>query len=168
MASGHDKALHVLVEDNVAESVLVEILRRRDPLFLKTLKICVTGDARSIQSVMALLYDKGLRVAAVRDGDMGDNPKQNLFRLPGTQPPEKEILNNASVKDLLRQDYSIDVDDFLALNQDVNHHQWFEKLAHIITINQAALVQVVAKTYAASLSENEIDSVVTGLKTAIK
>jgi predicted ATPase len=67
MTGGHDKALHVLVEDSVASSVLAEIIRRSDAMFLKTIAIHPSGDTKTIHSIMIALKETGLPVAAVRD-----------------------------------------------------------------------------------------------------
>ncbi len=168
MTGGHDKALHILVEDDVAESVLTEIIRRTDPTFLKTVKIHRSGDTRTIQSVMKALQDTGLPVAAVRDGDKGANPSENLFKLPGSRPPEIEILNDSSVKTLLKADYQTDLHDFLALNHGVDHHELYGRLSAQAMVSKEALIQQTAKAYVANLSLNEVSSLVDLLKESIR
>lgn len=37
-------------------------------------------------------------LAAVRDGDVGDALKENIFKLPGTMPPEKEIFQSPTLE----------------------------------------------------------------------
>jgi predicted ATPase len=168
MTGGHDKALHILVEDDVAEFVLTEIIRRADPVFLKTVKIHRSGDTRTIQSVMKALKDTGLPVAAVRDGDKGESPRENLFKLPGSRPPEIEVLNDSSVKILLRADYQTELDDFLVLNQGVDHHELYGRLSAQATVSKEALIQQTAKAYVANLPLNEVDSLVILLKESIR
>jgi predicted ATPase len=168
MTGGHNKALHILVEDDVAESVLAEIIRRTDPLFLKTVKIHRSGDTRTIQSVMKALQDTGLPVAAVRDGDKGDNRRENIFKLPGSNPPEIEVLNDSSVKELLNTDYQTDLDDFLALNNGAHHHELYGRLSAQITISKDALIQQTTKAYTANLPLNEIDTLVKLLKESMR
>jgi predicted ATPase len=168
MSEGHDKALHVLVEDNVALAVLTEIVRRVDATFLRTIAISPSGDARTIQSVMRALREVDIPVIAVRDGDMPVNTEENIFKLPGTLPPEREILNNASVRTHLLTNYQINATDFLAANQDLNHHEWFSHLSVLATINESALIHEVARVYAESLAENEVDTLVNVLKGSIR
>ncbi|MGO9022455.1 MAG: ATP-dependent nuclease [Syntrophobacteraceae bacterium] len=168
MTEGHSRALHVLVEDEVAAAVLKEILRHGDSTFLRTIKIHPIGDTRSIQSVMKALVETGLPVAAVRDGDKEGNPRENIFKLPSELPPERELLNTPVVKDFLRSAYGIEVDDFIVLVQGIDHHQWFGLLAEKVSASEPALVQEVARIYIKSLHENEIDKLVNLLKGTIR
>jgi predicted ATPase len=74
MTGGRDKALHVLVEDEIAAITLAEIVRRSDSTFLKTIAIHPSGDTRTIHNVMLALRQTGLPVAAVRDADKEGQP----------------------------------------------------------------------------------------------
>lgn len=168
MTGGHDKALHVLVEDDVAKEVLCEIVRRSDPTFLKTIKIHPIGDSRTINSVMSALKDSGLPVAAVRDGDQGDSPPDNIFKLPGALPPEKEMMDSPSVATFLSGEYAFDLEDFMASMGDRDHHEWLECLSENVSLTTPALIQQVAKAYVASLPESEVDPLVTVLKEAVR
>ena len=91
MANAGTKALHILVEDEVARAVLREIIRRVDPQFLRTIEIAIGGDRDGIQRTMQALRDAHLPLAAVRDGDTGANPQQSLFSLPGTRRQRKKF-----------------------------------------------------------------------------
>jgi predicted ATPase len=168
MSGGYDKALYILVEDKVADIVLTEILRKSDSTFLKTIKIHQIGDTKTIQSVMKALKETGLPVAAVRDGDKGENPQENMFKLPGNLPPEKELFNCAKVKEFLKSEFNIDVDDFLVSVRDDDHGEWFKRLSERIPIDEVALIQQTAKVYVGTLSENEVDALVKPLKAAIR
>ena len=95
MAGGMVKALHVLVEDDCAKYVLTEIIRRSDSVFLKAIAIYDLGDKDFIGKTVAKLQSTGIPIAAVRDADKSGNPSQNIFKLPGSQPPEKEVFANA-------------------------------------------------------------------------
>lgn len=167
MTEGHDKALHILVEDDIAEAVLIEILRKADSTFLKTIIIHQIGDVEKIHSIMTALKNTSLPIAAVRDGDKEGNPKENIFKLPGELPPEKELLMNDSVKKYIFHEFNINIEDFLVTVKDIDHHQWFDNLSKLITINKDALVQQTSKIYVTSLQESEIDIIKDLLKAAI-
>ena len=114
MGGGAVKALHILVEDEVAKAVLREIVRLSDPQFLKVIGVHAVGDKGTIQRTMQALVGKGIPIAAVRDGDVGQNTGQNLFSLPGTEPPEKEILQKCpEVRQMLLDGYGLDLADFM-------------------------------------------------------
>jgi len=168
MTCGHDKALHILVEDDVAEAVLTEMLRKSDYLFLKTVKIHRTGDTKTIYAVKKALKDTGLPVAAVRDGDKSDSPADNIFKLPGSLPPEKELLQSADVRGFFFQKYDFDTDSFAAAMNGVDHHEWFGHLSERISINENALIQQAAECYVNNLQANVTDTLVNLLKESIR
>ena len=168
MTEGHDKALNILVEDDVAEAVLLEILRRSDPAFLRTVRVCRGGDTKAIHSIMTAISSTGLPVAAVRDADKGDSPSENLFKLPGTLPPEREILNTTPVRDFLSSQYGLNLGDFLAGAQTTDHHEWFGRIAGSVSVSCDGLILDLTRVYVAHLSQNEVDTLTTLLKESIR
>jgi hypothetical protein len=157
-----------LVEDAVAGVVLAEIVRRVNPTFLKTMGIFATGDTKTKHNVMVALSESGLPVAAVRDADKEGQAKENMFKLPGTLPPEKEIFANPNVQAHVLEIYGIDLPKFLAISPDLDHHEWFGRLSEALAVNEGALVHETAKVYARSLAETEVDSLVEQLKEAVQ
>lgn len=168
MAGGHETALHILVEDDVAQAVLIEILRKTKPLLLKTVKVHPIGSAETISSVITALKSTGLPMAAVRDGDKGENVKENLFKLPGSEPPEKELLKSETVKQSLKNEYGVDLEDFRAAVAGLNHHEWFQRLSERTMLPKTALIQFVAREYIKGLSEGEMDAIANPLQEAIR
>ena len=168
MANAGTKALQVLVEDQVAKSVLREIIRRSDSTFLRTIEIHPSGDKDSIQNIMQKLSATTLPLAAVRDGDTGPSPSQNLFSLPGTKPPEKEIFECPRVGQHLQLQYGLNLVDFMTTVDPADHHAWFGALANSVSVDEATVTAECARAYVSSLSENECDALVGQLKAAIK
>ncbi len=168
MAGGMVKALHVLVEDDCAKYILTEIIRRSDPAFLKTIAIYDLGDKDFIGKTVAKLQSTGIPIAAVRDADKLGNPNQNIFKLPGSQPPEKEVFANAEVEKYLAANYGIKTTDFMASMRKVDHHDWFARLADAISLEESSLTCELARIYARSIAESEAFSLTNQLKAAIK
>lgn len=168
MSQGHVKALHVLVEDECAKSVLTEIIRRIDPDFLRCIAIYPVGNADTVAKTVRTLKDTGLHVAAVRDADQGDAPKENIFRLPGSQSPEREIFTTGAVKDQLQQTYNVNVVDFAASLTGVDHHHWFGRLADHVSQNKSAIMAEAARAYAKSLLESDAATLTVLLKEAAR
>jgi len=168
MANAGTKALQILVEDQVARAVLREIIRRSDPAFLRTVEIHAAGDKNSIQNIMQKLSTTSLPLAAVRDGDTGAAPTQNLFKLPGSNPPEKEIFACPMVHQHLQLQYGLNVVDFMATVDPSEHHAWFGALANAVSIDEPSVTAECARIYARSLGENACDALVGQLKAAIK
>lgn len=165
MAGGHVKALHVLVEDNCAKAILSEIIRRIDSNFLRSVGIHPVGDADTIAKTVRTLNATGLPVAAVRDGDQPDIPDENIFKLPGTLPPEKELFSSEPIKTYIRDTYNLNLDDFAAgILSGIDHHHWCERLANHLICSESGLLQEMARIYAISITENEASTIVALLK----
>lgn len=164
MSQGNVKALTVLVEDEVGCALLREILRRGDSDLLNSTGIFVGGGATEIKLAMNTLAGAGLRLAAVRDGDVDAVPKDNLFKLPGTRPPEVEFLHSEAVAAHLHTFYQLDVEAFKAEIHGIDHHEWCGLLAGRLHCDKAALVTEMARAYARSLPETEIHQLVTLLR----
>jgi len=168
MTGGHDKALHILVEDDVAEAILSELLRLADPPFLRAVKIYIGGDTDALQKTMKTIANTSLPVAAVRDGDKQGNPKESIFKLPGTRPPEQELLFSAPVQTFIRETYGVDTGDFLAAMHGRDHHEWFNHLAAQVATARPALLQQAAQIYARHVPANEVVALVQLLKGTIR
>lgn len=165
MTDGFHKALCILVEDTCAEAILTEIIRREDPLFLRSIGIYPRGSKETIAQAVRTLNDTGLTIAAVRDADKQASPNQNIFKLPGSKPPEKEIFENDSVKTYVQATYGTSINDIQSRFTD-DHHCWFKQLAENVSHDKSALVRELARIYVRSLPESETSNLVTLLKEA--
>jgi AAA domain, putative AbiEii toxin, Type IV TA system len=166
MADGKVKALNILVEDEAAKAVLSAIVRRHEPGLIHTWGVHVGGDKDRIGTTVRCLRDTGIALAAVRDGDVGDAPKENIFKLPGSFPPEKEIFQSPAFEKHLADVYGIALADFRAGLPANDHHQWFGLLAMKLGVNPIALIWDAAKAYVAGVPEVETSILVTLLKEA--
>lgn len=166
MALGHVKALNILVEDECAKAVLSEILRRYDPNFLSSVGIHAAGDANTLATSIRALQATDLTVAAVLDGDKPQHPRENIFKLPGSLPPEKEMFQSSRVKDFINSTYAIDFDDFIATVATIDHHQWLGELASRLNHGESALTCELARVYTGGVSEVEAMGLVSQLKEA--
>jgi predicted ATPase len=163
LTDGHDKALRVLVEDDVAAAILTELLAHAAPELLKTTAVVVGGyrddkdqsvggGQEAITAAMRTLREAGLRIAAVLDADAKEEPKNFVFKLPGTLPPEREVFGNDAVRSLWSTTYALDVDSFRAELVGTDHHGWFDRLATRLGRDRAFLVGEACRAYARSLS----------------
>lgn len=168
MADGFIKALYILVEDDCAIAILTEIIRRIDPIFLRSIGIYKAGDADTLGKTVKTLRATGLPVVAVRDADKGDSPGDNIYRLPGTQAPEKELFSNAAVKEHMTSNYGVNLDDFMVTLAEVDHHDWFERLADHVSLDRSALICETSRVYARGVLENVANSLVMQLKESIR
>ncbi|WP_138504568.1 ATP-dependent nuclease [Nostoc sp. PA-18-2419] len=171
MSDGYSKALVIFVEDektkSTAKAILAEIIRRIDPNFLSTVGIYPAGDCNTVKNTVKALNDTKIKVAGVLDADQQAIPKQNIFTLPGKLAPEKELFNNQQVKTHIQKEYQLNLDDFqYSCLVDINHHQWFEKLAQKLSIEEIGLVTELSRVYVQSLPEIDISSLVYQLKEA--
>lgn len=168
MANGHVKALNILVEDECARAILRELIRRFDPNFLQSVGIYPAGNNDTIKKTIRALKDTGLPVAAVVDGDTSDSPSEDIFKLPGTKPPEKELFANDSVKRHISSKYEMELEDFSISLVGVHHHDWFDRLADRISVDESAIIAEAAGVYAQSISEPSAHSLIQLLKEATR
>lgn len=168
MTGGVRPALVVLVEDNVAQAILTEVLRDNDPDFLGSISIVIGGDVDVLRKTMQGLKNTGLNVAAVLDGDMNAVPHENLFKLPGTLPPEKEIFASATFTSWLERRYRTRLQDFQTQLSGIDHHQWLGKLATHVRANSDAMVSEAARAYVDGLSVADKSNLQTALRSALR
>lgn len=166
LADGHVKALCVLVEDDCAQYILHEIIRHVNPDFLKVIDIHIGGDATLIANTVKSLKGTHMSVACVRDADKGPSPKENIFKLPGTMPPEKELFASPSVAIHIRTMYGVDLHDFMTQLLGFDHHEWVDHLARRVNQVRHVLLGEIARAYAETLSELEVSILVGQLKEA--
>lgn len=166
MAEGLVKALNILVEDETAKAVLSAIIRRHDPALGTTWAIHVGGDKDRLAATIGCLKGTTISIAAVRDGDVGDAPKENIFKLPGTHPPEIEVFLSAAVEKHMTDAYGLNLPNFRATLTGVDHHEWFHRLAVKLGIDPKALTWETARVYVSGLPEAETSTLVTLLKEA--
>ncbi len=155
MTDGVTKAITVIVEDECAQAIVRELLRRVDPGFLRTAAIYAGGDSDSLAKTARVLRRTGLSVAIVRDGDQPELPKDSVFKLPGDDAPEKELFDNPDVRRHVEAKYGVCLNDFFAGLGDVDHHDWILHLAGHVSVDKSALLVELAGAYAASVSEND-------------
>lgn len=178
MAEGQDRSLTVLVEDPAAKIVLEELIRVVDPVLRRTVRIISAGWAdtkgqihggghTNIRATMKALKLSGLRVAAVLDGDQAADPSTFVFKLPGTQPPERALLSSSAVRAGLVGTYQDDdvntAIDRLGVH---DHHKWFSILAHDLGTSSDVLMTEAARLYANALSHADRSLLVKQLREA--
>lgn len=156
MADGHERSLTVLVEDGCARALLTEMIRRIDPAWLRGIYIQESGDHVSICTTMRCLKDSGIQVAAVLDGDQPARPRESIFALPGTEPPEKVVMALPPVKEYLRATYSFNWDDFASAEglAGVDHHDWIKRLGRRVAVDPQSLTTELARVAAQSFDTN--------------
>lgn len=166
MTDGKVKALNVIVEDETARAVLSTIIRRHEPFLVPTWGIHIGGSNDRLAETMRCLKGSGIPLAAVCDGDTPDTPKENIFKLPGSLAPEKEIFQSSAVEKHLADTYGLKLADFRTTLIGTDHHQWFNRLGSKLGIDPMALIWETARVYVSALPETETSILVTLLKEA--
>ena len=124
LSDGYQKALTICVEDDFAALLLTECIRTHKPMLLKSLKIQAVGDTKAVAKAIELLKKIPVKSIGIRDADIGANENLDLYSLPGTKPPEKEVYLNPEVQSDINQRYSIDISQILASEPDIDHHKY--------------------------------------------
>ncbi len=177
MAEGFDKAITLLVEDECAKIVLSEILRHFDPTFLASVKIeiagykddsgeYVGGGKDAITKTMRALTNVGLSVAAVLDPDAFSDPKNYVFKLPGRNAPELELIKSTKFREVLLTTYQIEVDNFIASIRTYDCHRCFSLLAKQLNVHESYLLTEAARGYAPECNRYEAEVLIEQLKEA--
>ena len=177
MAEGSDRAITLLVEDDCAKIVLSEILRHFDSTFLASVRIAVAGykddsgeyvggGKDAITRAMGALANAGLRVAAVLDPDASSDPQNYIFKLPGQNAPEWELINSIQFREILRKTYQIQVDDFIASSGTSDCHRYFPLLAAQLNVDPSHLLTEAARSYASECNRYEAEVLIEQLKDA--
>jgi predicted ATPase len=176
MSEGYDKALTIIVEDSVAKTVLSELLRKYDPYFLKSVHIAIgrfekprngvqDSGKEAIRRVMRTLSEAGLRMAAVLDGDDQEDVGNSIYKLPGSRPPEEELIANDSVMQLLSGKCGTPVTELRTqLGQFDSCHEYFPYFARLMADDPHYVVRIAAEVFATSADTASIRRLIEQLK----
>jgi hypothetical protein len=159
LSGGHQRALTVCVEDDFAELVVTEIIRRYEPSLLKAVKIVPIGSKEAFQEAIRLLKKVGHKAIGIRDGDVGSNPQENLFSLPGTRPPESEVYSQRAVVNYIKELYGFDLEQYIATNPDTNPHELTKIAASEASVRPEALSAIAVSCYAKNLDDKECNPI---------
>lgn len=160
-------ALYILVEDDVAEAIVTELLRRHDADLVKTVRVLIAGDKDRIQSIMAVFKEQKLPVCAVRDGDFGADKKIQMFKLFGSEPPEKEIFKSATFRTAFETTHKVDFGAVDVKNRALDHHRWFDALETQMARKRAEILPAAAVAYLHGVHENDRVRLVDQIKASV-
>ena len=160
LSRGHARGLLVCVEDDFAKLLLTEMIRAKDPALLKAVDIQPIGSRDAVRTGVEFLGKLGIKAIGIRDGDVGAHEAERLYSLPGSRPPEVEVYGHANVKSRLKAEYGVDLDQLLAANPELDHHELTEFLAGEAEALRDAVTTLAAKEYVASLEAGQVDPLV--------
>lgn len=158
LGKSHEKT--ILVEDIKAKVLLAELIRATKPSILKGVKITFVGNDDVVASLtMQFRQDKHV-VIGVRDGDKGENVREFLFKLPGTKPPEQEVFSSAEVRALLNDKYYFDWGHWVALNSEMDFHDWPGAVAREVSKTEEGLWEELCCIYAHACERGQRDDLI--------
>src|SRR5690554_2696296 len=129
LSLGRERDLIVFVEDDFAELMLIEMIRKIAPDLLKAINIEPVGDTKAVRNAVKLMDQIGKNSIAIRDADKGQSVQEKLYSFPGSMPPEKEVYLNEHVAQKISEKFNIDVNNTLALHDVSDHHKFSEILS---------------------------------------
>jgi predicted ATP-dependent endonuclease of OLD family len=160
-------ALYVVVEDDVAEAIVTELLRKQDADFLKTTRIIIGGDKDRIQQMMDVFKDQRIPICAVRDGDCGEDRARQMFKLFGKEAPEKEIFASPVFRKQFTDQHAVDWDAADIVNKCQDHHHWFDVLEKQTARKRPELLPLAARAYLEGVPESERQALVDQIKASV-
>ena len=114
---------------------------------------------------MRTLSEAGLKMAAVLDGDDQEDVENSIYKLPGSRPPEEELVANDGVMQLISDKCSIPVGELRTqLAQFDSCHEYFPYFARIMADDPQYVVRVAAEVYATSADTAAIRRLIELLK----
>lgn len=160
LSLGESSDLTIIVEDERAKTLLIEIIRLKKPSLLKGVKICPVGSDDLVAKLTKNFKEEKMKIKAFRDGDRGSDPKNSIYSLPGKDAPEKEVLLNQSVQNFLLDTYGINFRDWLNINIGVDHHEWPNMIAKEVSKSDDGFWEQVCSEYAKNLDESDLRRVI--------
>jgi len=160
LSGGFERALTVAVEDDFAAKTLEQLIRVTDASLLAVVRIAVFGSAETVASGVRLLRKAGHGAIAVRDADMPEQGADGIFKLPGSKAPELEVFESPVVKQLIFDDFALDVDTYLATNPIDDHHLLPAHLARAANTDESNLTWCSIRAYVDAVPREEREALV--------
>jgi predicted ATPase len=155
---GNPSAALVCVEDDFAEHLAIEIIRRCDNDLLSGCTFLSIGGGQEIPKAVGLLRKAGMRVAGLSDGDMGHDGTGGVMSLPGARPPEVEVFSDPAVKFFFAgTPYATDLDTVLAPVHD--HHQHVGAIARHLMVDESVITTEACRAYVTARDPSDFDGV---------
>ncbi|MES2158188.1 MAG: AAA family ATPase [Pseudomonadota bacterium] len=129
LSAGESGHVIVCVEDKFAQSLLREILIRFDSQLIECVEVLPFGDNRAVVSAKRAIVHAGQRAIAVLDGDQKPDENNQIFCLPGSLPPEKEVFHSKAAATVLQKNYSFDFPGFQTAYPEHDHHAYAGHIA---------------------------------------
>ncbi len=139
--------------------------KRRD--ILKSIQITDIGDKDAVRQAVEVFKKAGLNVIAVRDADVGENIKDDLFSFPGNRPPEVEVFQHEEVKKFLYKEYHIDFDWLIKKEGISDHHNYTQAIAKEAECEEEVIRTLAIKKYIEIIDE-KFDPLITNIVSKIK
>lgn len=162
---GHEVGRMILVEDERAKTLLSELIRVGKPELLQGIKLTFVGNDDVVADLTKKFREDGYSVVGVRDGDKGESPKDGLLKLPGSKAPEKEVFESPAVNDYLKRRYNFEWNEWLALNPEVDFHDWPTQVASTLRKSEGGLWEELASEYSASIAQSVIQQLIARMET---
>lgn len=164
LSLGMSQGKILLVEDIKAKILLTELIRRIKPSLLKGIKISFVGNDDVVASLTKQLRSDGHTVLGVRDGDNGDDKKMGLLKLPGQNCPEREVFLNDDVEKYLFEKYNFNFSEWLALNEEMDFHDWPAEIANHISKSEDGLWEQLCSVYSNSIPINDVEKLIENIE----
>lgn len=150
LSDGHSGKVIVGVEDRFAELFLLQILRQYAPNLVPLIKVVQFGDAKAVENAICALKKSAVKCFAVRDGDQPQKLSEDILKLPGALPPEKEVFQSVEVQEFLNHEYNFDLLLLSRIEPKFNHHEYGKKISEKISISEEIVNYLCIQKYVAS------------------
>jgi predicted ATPase len=164
LSLGMSQGKILLVEDCKARILLTELIRVAKNSLLKGVKISFVGNDDVVASLTKQLKDDGHTVVGIRDGDRGENKSAGLFKLPGSECPEREIFGHTAVREHLASAYGFNFANWLALNPECDFHDWPGEVAREVSKSEDGLWEQLCQIYAKAVPVDQLKKLIENIE----
>lgn len=166
LSGGHARELNICVEDEFAKTLLREIIRSRKRELLKTIAVHAVGDKDAVRVAKEILTTTGKKAIAVRDPDVGEAPKNGLYKFPGEMPPEKEVFLNPGVQAFFKDEYDLDIPWVIERDKIHDHHDIAQAIANEAEGGEEYFTTLAIKEYI-RIIDDEFDELIKKIQNAM-
>ncbi len=148
LSKGRDEALTIICEDSIAKSIIEELLRIYASDILRNIGIFDVGNIDTIKKTIQVTQTiPGFHVLGILDTETQVANQENLISLPGHLRPEQEILSPPEVIEYLTNELSVDVNQILTLNGELNHHELLGIISHEANVQSNRVIMMAITKY---------------------
>lgn len=145
--------LHVFVEDVVARTLFIEIIRKSKPEFLSRINVIAAGSESVLKSLAILIEGNNMpyKSLVILDGDMSS--VNGTLKLPGTEAPEIKVFSDLKERNWpnISERFGIGAGNLFSYLESAmsigDHHQWCSYVGDRILKSRESVWEILSEEW---------------------